>query len=179
MDLVSILKSGSIPDQPKALIIHPNGSQMITQKIYFNAQILDLGVILLGYYWQNEQQKQLFALGDCLMVGHYSTPPRILKYGRKFNTNHNYQKLPQKQRTHLVDELNDCTISLSRDFKINQSTQQVSAWQKALKINPGIQFVYALFNQKWFLVKNNGVNLKFPVRLRKVVKTILRKKAKH
>ncbi|XIF19799.1 MAG: Hypothetical protein AJITA_00487 [Acetilactobacillus jinshanensis] len=60
--------------------------------------------------------QKLSRLGDCLSVAHYVRSPRALKYGLNFTNNQDFQKLSSKTQKHLTDEVQDCTISYSRDL---------------------------------------------------------------
>ncbi|QBP18044.1 hypothetical protein [Acetilactobacillus jinshanensis] len=102
--------------------------------------------------------------------------PRALKYGRDFENNPKFQKLPTKPKKHLTGEIQDCTISFSRDLSKQRLSIAFTDLKSFLNQYP-IPYVYLYQNQKWQLLRQNGRDLSTPADLRNVIAKLLSKKA--
>lgn len=161
----------------KAAVITQRTNKPIVQTVVYHPQILNLGVILQAYYVNPRKIDRLNRLGDCLSVGHYVQAPRTLKYGLNFTYDHNFQELTAKTQKHLKGEVQDCTISYSRDLRLNRTGRSINNLTSLLHQQPQIKDVYQYQNYCWFVLRNNGRNLTKPLILRQKIAQILKEKA--
>lgn len=161
---------------PKAALIIKHSNNYTVQTVDYAPELLNLGVILLGYYHNPHKVQKLSRLGDCLSVAHYLSIPQALKYGRDFTKNSRFQQLSSKTKKHLTNGIQDGTNSFSRDLSIKTSLKQINDLNQFLSHN-SIPYVYLYENSNWQILRANGHNLTPPVSLQSKLEQLLSKKA--
>lgn len=156
MKLSSLIKE-PIPHSTVAFIISQPGSFYQAQQVDYQPEILNLGVILLGYYANTHKVHRLLSLGNLLSVGHYLESPAVLKYGRNFKDNSAFQKLSAKKQKHLTDELQDGTIAFSRDLHHPIPLIRSSNFNQLIHHLPPQVNDYYFNHQQWMMIDNHSL----------------------
>lgn len=148
------LKPNQLSKLPFGIIAKSNSKGYQCQKVFFQPEILNLGVVLAGYYRTASKIKALLKLGDYLTIGHYLKTPDVLKFGTNFVENPKFKMLPSKQRTHLSQALLDETISLSRDLNQDKVTHQIKNLNEIQSHQP----IYVYNEHTWSVFQNSQLN---------------------
>ena len=157
MKLQSLLTGEFTPNLSKAFIISKRSDHKYqAQQVDYHPEILNLGVVLLGYYYKIKKVQQLLSLGNLLSIGHYLQSPTVLKYGKNFKSNPDFLKLSNKSKKHLTDELQDGTIAFSRD--LHHSTPLIYGINLIQLINklPPQAYYYYFSHHRWLLIDNHN-----------------------